>query len=353
MPECFDGANLGRSLVLAAALALAGGQAQAREAVKAIPPSERLLPAAAEGPVTIVVSTDAQRLTVYDGDRPVANTVISTGTPDHPTPHGVFSVIEKQVFHRSTIYSGAPMPYMQRLTWSGVAMHEGHVTGRPASHGCVRLPAAFAKELFRYTRRGARVVISRPEVRPSDFGAALPIEPPQTRRYVMGEQADEGRFAGEIAPPDASVNAPARIGQRDVSASSPVTALVNRKTGRIYVRRAFAPIFEAPITIDEPERPLGAHLFVSFGKAGGDMNWAATSVPARMREAMLGARNQPMAPLSFDATADEALKRIHLAPGTAARLSALLGPGAALIISDEGARGKESVAGTNFIALVE
>ena len=166
------------------------GPAMARPARPADAPQARLLPATSTGPITMVVSTNRQRLTVYDGDRPVAETVVSTGMPGHSTPHGVFSVIEKQVYHRSTIYSGAPMPFMQRLTWSGVAMHEGHVTGHPASHGCIRLPAAFAKELFRYTKRGARVVVVREDVTPTPIASVAPFAPPASRRYVMGEAAE-------------------------------------------------------------------------------------------------------------------------------------------------------------------
>jgi hypothetical protein len=352
----FDG--VGRKSLLAGAAVFAAisvgclAPASARDGRPPKAPSERLLPASASGPVTIVVSTDAQRLTVYDGNTPVARTIISTGVADHPTPHGVFSVIEKQVFHRSTIYDDAPMPFMQRLTWSGIAMHEGHVTGRPASHGCVRLPAAFAKDLFRYTRRGVRVVISRADVTPDNSVDFAAIAPPPARRFVMGEQADDGRFAGEISGPNASVGQARVAPKTDIVAASPITALVSRKTGRIYVRRAFAPIFEAPITIDNPDRPLGAHLFVSMGSKT-QMTWTATTVAGRVREAMLSGRDQSMATPLMDSSADQALRRIHLAPGTAQRLWELLTPGAALILSDDGARNRESWAGTNFIALSE
>jgi hypothetical protein len=361
------------TLVLAAGAGLAltamtSGSALAAGDKRAAPPQARLLPAAAAGPVTIVVSTDAQRLTVYDGDSAVAETTVSTGLPEHPTPHGVFSVIEKQVFHRSNLYSDAPMPFMQRLTWSGVALHEGHVTGRPASHGCVRLPQAFAKELFRYTKRGARVIISRQDVTPEPLIGFASFASPSPKRFVMGEAADDGRFAGEIEPPDASISISRAKPGREIVAAAPITALVNRKTGKMYVRRAFMPVFEIPVTIDEPNRPLGAHLYVAQAGArqatasGGasEMAWTAVSVPGRMREALLDAPGprraaQDVGPASivFEPSAREALRRIHLAPGPAARLSALLAPGAALILSDDGARGRESWAGTNFIALVE
>jgi hypothetical protein len=347
------------AIALAAALTACAGPATARGVRREAPPQERLLPAAAGGPVTIVVSTDSQRLTVYDGESRVAQTPVSTGVPEHPTPHGVFSIIEKQVFHRSNLYSDAPMPFMQRLTWSGVALHEGHVTGRPASHGCVRLPQAFARELFRYTRRGARVIIAREDVTPAPIFGLAQFSPPSAARAGAGVEVVG--LPGEIEQPAPQRTDPSRKAARNIVAESPVTALINRKTGKIYVRRAFAPIFEAPITIDEPNRRLGAHLFVAHAAGfGGEMSWSAVSVPGRTREAMLELNPQNrtsgggfgVSPV-FEPSASEALRRIHLAPGPAARLSALLAPGAALIISDEGARGTESWAGTNFIALVE
>ncbi|MCO6186014.1 L,D-transpeptidase family protein [Rhizobium sp. L1K21] len=124
----------------------------------------------------IIVSKDLQRVTVYDGLDVVAQSKVSTGKPGHTTPSGIFSILEKRKFHRSNIYSNAPMPWMQRITWSGVALHESNsVPDYPASHGCVRLPAAFAKSLFEMTERGAHVIISDAEVTPQLLsGSALP-----------------------------------------------------------------------------------------------------------------------------------------------------------------------------------
>lgn len=115
----------------------------------------------------IIVSKDLQQVTVYDGLDIVAQSNVSTGKPGHTTPSGIFSILEKQKFHRSNLYSDAPMPWMQRITWSGVALHEsGHVPNHPASHGCVRLPAEFAKSLYKLTERGAHVIISGADVKP-------------------------------------------------------------------------------------------------------------------------------------------------------------------------------------------
>src|SRR5258707_9392310 len=87
----------------------------------------------------------------------------------HPTPMGVFSIIQKPKFHHSNIYSGAPMPYMQRITWSGVAMHAGVLPGYPASHGCIRMPMAFAMKMWNWTKMGARVVVTPGEMTPASF----------------------------------------------------------------------------------------------------------------------------------------------------------------------------------------
>ena len=117
----------------------------------------------------IAISIANQRMTVYDNGVPVAHAPVSTGTASHPTPMGIFSVIQKERYHVSNIYSGAPMPFMQRITWSGVAMHAGVLPGYPASHGCIRLPHDFATKLYSLTRAGARVIITRNEIAPVEF----------------------------------------------------------------------------------------------------------------------------------------------------------------------------------------
>ena len=126
-------------------------------------------PAPLRGPLIIAISISSQRLTVFDDGVAVAHAPVSTGMSGHLTPMGVFSVIQKEKFHRSNIYSGAPMPFMQRITWSGVAMHAGVLPGYPASHGCIRMPHEFAVKLWGMTKVGARVVITRNEVTPFVF----------------------------------------------------------------------------------------------------------------------------------------------------------------------------------------
>ena len=126
-----------------------------------------------QGPLVIAISIDRQSLRIYDANGFFAETPISTGMKGHPTPMGVFSVIQKQKLHHSNIYSGAPMPYMQRITWSGIAIHAGVLPGYPASHGCIRMPMAFAVKMWNWTKMGARVVVTPGELSPTAFSHPL------------------------------------------------------------------------------------------------------------------------------------------------------------------------------------
>ena len=109
------------------------------------------------GEVEIVVSLPLQRAYVYRGDTLIGISTVSTGRPGHRTPVGSFDILQKRKEHYSNRYNNAPMPFMQRLTWDGIALHAGEIPGRPASHGCIRLPLAFARNLFAVTRLGASV----------------------------------------------------------------------------------------------------------------------------------------------------------------------------------------------------
>ncbi|MBP2533426.1 MULTISPECIES: L,D-transpeptidase family protein [Agrobacterium] len=108
----------------------------------------------------ILVSKSDQSLSLYENGEIIATSKVSTGKAGHETPSGIFSILEKRKYHESNIYSAAPMPFMQRLTWSGIALHEGKVPNYAASHGCVRLPSKFAKSLFGDTRTGVHVIIT-------------------------------------------------------------------------------------------------------------------------------------------------------------------------------------------------
>ena len=154
-----------------------------------------------KGPLQIVVSIDHQRVTLFSNGVRVAQGPVSTGVPGHPTPMGVFSVIEKDRYHRSNLYSNAPMPFMQRITWSGVALHEGVLPGYPASHGCIRMSRDFAQKLWPTTQLGARVVIARGELAPDDFEhPKLFVPKPKPEPQVAGNATTtDGRDVAQIA----------------------------------------------------------------------------------------------------------------------------------------------------------
>ena len=122
-----------------------------------------------KGPLQIVVSIGTQKVTLFSNGVRVAQGPVSTGVPGRPTPTGVFSIIEKDRYHHSNLYSNAPMPYMQRITWSGVALHEGVLPGYPASHGCIRMSHDFAQKLWPITDLGVRVIVAHHELAPVEF----------------------------------------------------------------------------------------------------------------------------------------------------------------------------------------
>ena len=115
---------------------------------------------ATSGPLLLTIDLTAQRLMVYRDGVLIAASAISTGSLGRETPTGVFTILEKKVMHRSTTYDNAPMPFMQRLTSKGIAIHAGDLPGYPASHGCIRLPNEFAKQLYGVTELGTQVMIT-------------------------------------------------------------------------------------------------------------------------------------------------------------------------------------------------
>jgi len=150
--------------------------------VPSVPGAKRAEIYNGDRPLFAVISIADQRVSIYNDHGLVDRSAISTGMLGHPTPKGVFTIIGRERYHRSNIYSDAPMPFMQRITWSGIAMHLGVVPGHPASHGCIRLPAGFAAKLWGLTKIGERVVISPQEVTPIEF--THPLLPVPKMRVV-------------------------------------------------------------------------------------------------------------------------------------------------------------------------
>ena len=178
-----------------------------------------------QAPLIIAVSINKQRVKIYDANGFFAEAPVSTGMRDHPTPMGVFSVIQKHKWHRSNIYSDAPMPYMQRITWSGIAMHAGVLPGYPASHGCIRMPNAFAIKMWNWTRLGARVLVTPGEIEPESFSHfLLPSMKTQPHPSVatdtasdapLGAKADKGTPASGPESEEPKLDLRSTVGHSD------------------------------------------------------------------------------------------------------------------------------------------
>jgi L,D-transpeptidase catalytic domain len=342
----------------------------------------------AKGPFEIVIAIARQEIAIYGQDGFIARASISTGMPGRPTPMGVFSVLSKARWHQSNIYSGAPMPYMQRITWSGIAMHAGPRPGYPASHGCIRLPEDFAIWLFHTTKVGARVIVTREPVAPvaianpklfvpkkpdekpvpvavASAGATTPADVslaikspgatvPAPAAPPATAAATTGRAIGSIAVPPA---ADAKLASKP---AKPISVFVSRKLGKVFVRQGFDELFDMPVTIADPDQPIGTHVFTAMGLQddGKAMRWNVLSIPSSYRHhhRLARRRHHQRETVEADAaepaasTASEALERITLPPEAIERISALLVPGSSLIVSDNGIS-DETDSDTGFIVL--
>ena len=163
------------------------------------------------GDVVIVVSLPQQLVHVYRGGVRIGESTISSGRPGHDTPTGVFTILQKQKMHRSTLYDDAPMPFMQRLTWDGIALHAGRLPGYPASHGCVRLPAAFAEALYGVTEHGGVVVVADDATFASDV--VRPGDTVSQDLLAIVARAEAGETGTMVATADTAAQPPqARAG---------------------------------------------------------------------------------------------------------------------------------------------
>lgn len=159
---------------------------------------------AAAGPLVLVVSLPAQMVHVYRGGVRIGRSPVSSGKPGKETPTGTFEILQKKQMHHSNLYDNAPMPYMQRLTWDGIALHAGKLPGYPASHGCVRLPLAFAKLLYGVTENGMLVVVADEATHGPDVlypGSRAPVD--AYTGQPLGEDGSGIVAAAVGAPADA------------------------------------------------------------------------------------------------------------------------------------------------------
>ena len=516
-------------------------------------------------PILALVSLTDQRVTIYDAEGPILQSPVSSGQTSYDTPVGIYSVLQKEAEHYSNRYDDAAMPFMQRITWTGIAFHGGALPGYPASHGCVRLPHAFAERLFGMTKLGLRVIVSRYDVAPVPISHALLFkpalmastsglltkaattdatdamrlgvpgpadEPPvvATRAAALqaiaaaktaeaeeaartadaarliakqksGERAraqkalriaetmkkraeedvaDADRALGKarVKAEAATANAAAKLAeaeqkekaeaadanaaaklaearakleaananvaaklaeaqtkleaakdtavaklaeaqakfeavradaqpkiddyQKAVDAAKaaeatktallaqardaerklkPVSVFISRATQKLYVRQAFEPIFEVPVTIAEADKPIGTHTYtaVDFADGGSAMRWNVVSIGGRRaddsddegrrnrrsdyddddddewrysRRSTRRSTGRSAEPAPTDAAAaGAALDRISIPQETVDRISELLLPGSSLIVSDEPAH-KETGKQTDFVVLI-
>jgi hypothetical protein len=316
-----------------------------------------------KGPLQIIISIADQRVSLYDNGTLVARSSVSTGVRRHPTPLGVFSVLEKERWHRSNIYSGAPMPYMQRITWSGIALHAGELPGYPASHGCIRLTNDFAIRLWHLTKRGARVIIARQDVVPVEItNPHLFVSKPKTafgspESPAIAVADNSNKTATATADSQGAGSAPSAVAPQKVV---PISVFVSRKLSRLFVRRGFTPLFDVPVEIQNPDEPLGTHVFtvMESENEGSAVRWSVVSIPEQSTSANSAKQRKapkqqivesvPSAPSSHDANA--ALDRLAVPPDAVEQISELLTPGSSLIISDYGVS-SETGPDTNFIVL--
>src|ERR1700733_7727253 len=265
-----------------------------------------------KGPLQIIISIADQQLSLYDNGALIARSSVSTGVQGHPTPLGVFSVISKELWHRSNIYSGAPMPYMQRITWSGIALHAGVVPGHPASHGCIRLKNDFAIRLWHLTKRGTRVIIAHDDVQPVEITNPHLFEPkavsgsPEFQTATVAGKSigtateTHGSPVSNAETPEATSlqvpgSAPAGVAPQKVV---PISIFVSRKLSKLFVRQGFTPLSDVPVTIEHPGEPLGTHVFtvMEFQNEGAAIRWTVVSIPEEFPRTSEGGTKEREAP---------------------------------------------------------
>ncbi len=226
------------------------------------------------GPLSVIVSIPQQRVHVYRNGIRIAVSTCSTGKPGHDTPTGVFVVLQKDKNHHSSTYNNAPMPNMNRLTWSGIALHAGQLPGYPASHGCVRLPLEFSARLFTITHIGTPVIIA---------GAASDPWELTHPGMVLGGYADDQLLRAEAALEGKK----AAADWTEASQQQMVSMIASAGDRRIMLLINEEIIIESPLTV-KGDGPIGSHVLVLQGAAGNGLKWAAITHTADDAEGLPG-----------------------------------------------------------------
>jgi hypothetical protein len=261
-----------------------------------------------DGPVAIIVSIPDQLVHVYRNGIRIGVSTCSTGRPGHPTPTGVFTILQKQTEHRSNIYDSAPMPDMERLTWTGIALHVGGLPGYPSSHGCVHLSRAFSDKLYAITHVGTAVIIADTASAPAEI-----VHP-----GLMLSDAAEKEIDGALAAiskrglPEAGAGSPG---------SGPLSILVSSADKRFVILVGGDTVAEGAVTIKDPGQPLGSHVLLFSQVKDNGLAWHAVS-----HDSGTGSLPQP--------EATSVLARIRVDPDGQKVIGDHLHPGALLITTD-------------------
>lgn len=273
---------------------------------------------APQGPMVVIASVTEQRAYVYRNGIAIGYTTVSTGKPGHATPTGVFTILQKDRDHHSSKYNDAAMPYQERLTWDGVALHAGGLPGYPSSHGCIHLPSVFAEDLFKASPMGMTVVVVEAKTAPVDVVHPAVLAP-----------VDPKTGADDV---EARLQAGARSRwEPEKSPDGPVSIVMSASDQRVIVLRNGIEIGRATLAVSNPDKPLGTHAFIVGAGAGkGESvldsgaaahNWIAVPVT--------GYRDAAGSDLSSVVGG-----RLRMPQAFAQSLYPLLAPGTTLLVTD-------------------
>lgn len=265
------------------------------------------------GPVVLIVSIPEQLAHVYRNGVEIGRSTCSTGKPGHRTPTGVFTILEKQRQHVSSIYKGAQMPNMERLTWGGIALHAGHLPGYPASHGCIRLPMKFSALLFEVTHNGTAVIIADERTQPANVvhpGVLMPKVAEIEARAVsqaVAQKKPRGPWDAEITYPSASV-------------------VISRADGMAHISRDGKLQASYLVSFVEPARPLGTHIYSLIGPAADGSGLAFLS---------FGMGKKPSEAHIVQWQGDKAMRRVRFYdPQRARQIAQTFHPGTTIVLTD-------------------
>ena len=264
--------------------------------------------AAPEGPIVVIVSLDEQLAHVYRNGIGIGWANISAGKPGHETPTGVFVTLQKDKDHRSSTYNNAPMPYTQRLTWDGVALHAGGLPGYPSSHGCVHLPSAFAAALFDVSPKGMTVVVSSDRSAPIEVAHPTllsPVDPKSGSKALADRLAETEDFRWEP----------------EKSPEGPLSILMSSADRRLIVFRNGVEVGRTKFATRTADLKLGSHVYMVRDIVDGRPRWVAMGVP--------GHHDEDQQPLDAKAIAG-----LDIPDAFQARLVPLLRPGTAVMVTD-------------------